>query len=354
MTRRIHFVYPKPRVEPRSRGGVARAIERRARAVWDRVNAPEYRNGNIPTGPRPLPAPYSITVRLYRYLRERRETWLYDWQERGIIELAEDDILIGHPHPDPKTLVQQTLMSGARCRLKALMFPIHHALPEISAFTLPLLDRADVVLGIMGPYWWDTLGESHFAPWKERIMRLDLAVDTTEYPLVKRRFNAPGKRGILYIGRNGPGKGCAILGKTIDRLPGIERGWIGPGAEIPGVPRISAWAEFTPDYVAGLAETYDFFVNMSDSDPNPTTILEAMAWGFPVACTPESGYYNMPTIVPLSTTDIDANVAALEELQHAPEERLCELSRANRGLVERQYTWERFCGTVWGALEKYV
>jgi glycosyltransferase involved in cell wall biosynthesis len=62
----------------------------------------------------------------------------------------------------------------------------------------------------------------------------------------------------------------------------------------------------------------------------------------------------MPSIVPLSATDIAANVAALEELQHAPEERLRELSRANRALVETQYTWERFCGTVWGELDRYV
>jgi glycosyltransferase involved in cell wall biosynthesis len=351
---RIHFVYVKPGVEVRAHGRIARAIERRARAAWDRVNAPEYRDGKIPTGPRPLPTPYSITVRLYRYLRERQETWLYDWRETGMIELKPDDILIGHPHADPETLVQQTLRGGARCRLKALLFPIQHALPGNSEFTLPLIERAALVLGIMGPYWFDTLSKSHFAPWKERIVRLDLAVDATEYPLVKRQFNPPGKRGILYIGRNAPCKGCAILGKTLDRLPGVERGWIGPGAEIPGVPRVSAWAEFTPDYVARLAETYDFFVNMSDSDANPATILEAMAWGFPVACTPQSGYYNMPTIVPLSTTDIAANVAALEELQHAPEERLRELSRANRALVETQYTWERFCATVWKALTPYV
>jgi glycosyltransferase involved in cell wall biosynthesis len=73
-----------------------------------------------------------------------------------------------------------------------------------------------------------------------------------------------------------------------------------------------------------------------------------------VACTPESGYYNRPSIVPLSTTDIAANVAALEELQHAPEERLRELSRTNRALVETQYTWERFCETVWNSLAPYV
>jgi glycosyltransferase involved in cell wall biosynthesis len=340
----IHFVYVRPGTKPKFASGVAGALERMARAAKSKLVA----NGG------PLPAPYSITVNLHRYLAARHRVRLYDWRERGIIQLAEDDILIGHPHADPETLVQQTLRGGARCRLKALLFPIHHAMPEISEFTLPLLDRADVILGITGPYWYDTLEQSHFAPWKGKIVRLDLAVNAAEFPQVKKRFNPPGKRGYLYIGNNRPEKGIEALSATLERLEKYPRGWVGGGPDIPHVPRIAGYRPLTREFMAGLAEGYDIFVNTSLSDANPATILEAMAWGFPVACTPESGYYKMPTIVPLSTTDIDANVAALEGMQHAPEERLHELSRANRALVETQYTWERFCAAVWKELTPYV
>jgi len=250
--------------------------------------------------------------------------------------------------------VQQALRSGARCRLKALMFPIHHALPEFNEYALPLMERADVVLGIMGPYWYDTLESSFLAQWKKKIVRLDLAVSAAEFPLVKKQFNAPGKRGYLYIGNNRPEKGIEALSATLERLEKYPRGWVGGGPDIPHATRIAGYRELTREFIAGLAERYDIFLNTSISDANPATILEAMAWGFPVACTPESGYYNMPTIVSLSTTDIDANVAALEELQQAPEERLTELSRANRALVETQYTWEQFCGAVWSQLERFV
>ncbi|MBI3663837.1 MAG: glycosyltransferase family 4 protein [Acidobacteria bacterium] len=342
----IHFVYVRPGPAPRFGSGIAGAVERLARSAREKLRRAAADNGG------PLPAPYSITVNLHRFLAARHRVRLYDWRERGTIELQEDDILLGHPHADPETMVQRTLRGGARCKFKALMFPIHHAMPEISEFTLPLIEQADLVFGVTGPYWYDTLSESHFAPWKEKIVRLDLAVDAAEFPLVKQRFNAPGKRGYLYIGNNRPEKGGEVLSATLERLGAYPRGWVGGGPDIAHVPRLAGYRPLTPEFVTGLAGSYDIFVNTSLSDANPATILEAMAWGFPVACTPESGYYNMPTIVSLSTTDIDANVAALEELQHAPEERLHELSRANRALVETQYTWERFCGTVWGELQK--
>jgi glycosyltransferase involved in cell wall biosynthesis len=340
----IHFVYVRPGTEADRKPGIAGAAERLAREAKRRLTS----NGV------PLPAPYSITENLHRYLAARANVKLYDLRDTGTIALQADDILLGHPHPDPETVMQKTLRAGAPCRLKALLFPIHHALPEINEYALPLLERADVVLGIMGRYWYDTLESSFLAQWKKKIVRLDLAVNAAEYPLLKTKFNAPGRRGYLYIGNHRPEKGIEALSKTLEKLRAYPRGWVGGGEDIPHVPRIAGYRALTQGFVAGLAEDYDIFLNTSVSDANPATILEAMAWGFPVACTPQSGYYNMPSIVPLSTTEIDANVAALEELQHAPEARLRELSRANRALVETQYTWERFCATVWHSLEPYV
>ncbi|MCL4522708.1 MAG: hypothetical protein M1451_02205, partial [Acidobacteria bacterium] len=132
----IHFVYVRPGAKPRFESGIAGALERLARAAKRKLVS----NGE------PLPAPYSITVNLHRFLAERCEVKLYDWREKGILELKPEDILLGHPHPDPETLVQQTMRSGARCRLKALLFPLHHGLPEFNQYAVPLLDGADVVL----------------------------------------------------------------------------------------------------------------------------------------------------------------------------------------------------------------
>lgn len=350
----IHLIYVKPGFRSSFQSGIPRAVELRARSALDKLLSPQYRIGGAPAGFNPLPAPFSITVNLYRYLRERRGTWLYNYFERGMIRLGEGDILLGHPHPDPSTLVQQTFQQPHRGRCRALIFPLHHGIPSINEYALGVLEQADIVFGIMGPYWYDTLDTSFLAPWKKKIIPLDMAVDGSHYPFVKRQFNPPGQRGYLYIGGNHPEKGCDILAQTMSRLEEFPKGWIGGGPDIPHMPRIATHAELRPDYVSNLANRYDVFVNTSISDANPTTILEAMAWGFPVACTPQSGYYNMPSLISLSLTDIAGNVEALLRVQHAPEEELMELSKANRMMVERHYTWERFCDTVWQSLEAYV
>lgn len=308
----------------------------------------------MPGKPTPLPAPGSITTNLYAYLRKRTPVRLYDWDENMTINCDSADIILGHPHVDPNTIIQKTFVASTRCRAKGLIFPMHHAMPSISRFTLPLVDKADKVFGIMGPYWSDTLDQSHFAPWKHKITTVDMAVDAQQYPFIKTEFNPPGKRGYLYIGSNRPEKGCDVLAGTMAQLRDFPRGWIGSGPDIPYVPRLATYAALTPEFVCSLAEQFDFFVNTSVSDANPTTILEAMAWGFPVACTPESGYYQIPSILTLSTKDTDVNVNALRKLQYAPEDELKTLSATGRQLVETHYTWERFCSTVWRELEPYV
>lgn len=312
-----------------------------------------YRRGAF-TQAQPLRAPYSITRRLYDYLSSKAETILYDWRETIDIRALPGDILIGHPHPDPSTIVSRAFRNRHEWGARILLFPLHHGIPSINAYAVPLLEQADAVLGIMGKYWYDTLETSFLAPYTSKITRLDMAVDPLEYPFVKESFNQPGRRGYLYIGSNVPEKGTDILSKTMLRLNGYKSSWVGWGPEIPGVAKIASHLELTAEKVRSITMDHDFFVNTSVSDANPTTILESMAWGLPVACTPESGYYDLPSIFTLSTSDIGHNVDLLEGLQDHPEEELIELSRRNRALVERTFTWDHFCETVWASIEPFL
>lgn len=348
----VHFAYAVPRL--RRVRGLSRSLAKYNLVRQKLSLPPSYRSGWLPGLPVPLAAPYSITVNLLRFLQRKLRCKLYDWQEQGAIPYGPDDIVLGHPHPDISTVVQQAFLSGRPCRAKVLVLPIHHALASVNEYVLPLLDQADIVLGIMGPYWYDTLGSSFLAPWQHKIVRLDMAINASEYPRVKNQFNAPGSRGFLHVGYNVPEKGPEVLAATMERLPEFRKGWIGAGDKIAFIPRIAPFAYLTPEYVGKLADLYDIFVNTSVSDANPTTILEAMAWGFPVACTPQSGYYNMPSLMPLSTSDITANVQTLTKMQYASDEQLQQLSATNRSLVETHYTWDRFCGTVWQTLQKYL
>lgn len=350
----IHFAYALPPLKP---GMFANLLSRYANLGHGSTAFPHwYRHGWFPEMPTPLPAPGSITMQLSSYLRRRHPIRLYGLEETGEMDCGINDIILGHPHPDPDTVIQRAFSSSVACKHKALIFPMHHALPEINRFSLPLLDQADQVFGIMGPYWKDTLSQSCFAPWTHKITSLDMAIDGMEYPYLKRRFNPPGHRGYFYIGSSSdrPEKGCDILEKTMSKLPEFQNGWIGGGRELSSMKRIATYASLTPSFVSTLADQFDFFINTSISDANPTTILEAMAWGFPVACTAGSGYYNIPPITTLSSTDIEYNANVLLDLQFASEERLQEISQEGRRLIETHYSWERFCSTVWKGLQPYT
>jgi glycosyltransferase involved in cell wall biosynthesis len=123
--------------------------------------------------------------------------------------------------------------------------------------------------------------------------------------------------------------------------------WLGNGAgDFPNLERRPGFHRLNPELVSQLTAEVDFFITMGVSDANPTTILEAMAWGLPVCCTPQSGYYNMREIIQLSTTDMRHNIAVLDRLQQAADGELHERASAARNLVETNYTWELFNNTV--------
>ena len=347
----IHFVYAVPDYRlmlwQRACRKIHLDIER-----WISGPTPRWRHGAVSHWPTSAPA--SITHHVYKYLRERCPVLLYDLRERIKPRVGVDDVVLGHPWIDPGTIVQRLVMEGTRCRAKILMFPYHHGLTKYVEPARPLVERCDQVLGITGQYWYDTMDASPFASWKPKFHRLDMAIDAVGFPFVKSGFNPPGKRKYLFIGSDSDYKGLDTLARIMARLPGYECGWLGPGRDIPYIRHVAQWADFTPEFVRAIAQTYDFYVHTGISDANPTTILEAMAWGFPVACTPQSGYYHIPSVVELSLDDLEFSAQQLLKLQFMPVEDLQSLSQENRQLVETHYTWKRFNKTVWRVLEPYI
>jgi glycosyltransferase involved in cell wall biosynthesis len=95
-----------------------------------------------------------------------------------------------------------------------------------------------------------------------------------------------------------------------------------------------------------VAKEYDFLITTGVADPNPTTILEAMAWGFPVICTPQSGYYENEYITNVFHNDIEESICVLEKLQKAPEEYLVNVALRAREKVKAKYNWHRFSDRV--------
>jgi glycosyltransferase involved in cell wall biosynthesis len=299
----------------------------------------------------PERAPVTITARLYQALRARAPTRLYDWTERVEVPAGPGDVLLGHPFPGDDARAWNRACLAGTAGVRIALLPLSHRMAEANAFLDPYVPRLDAILGIMGPYWWETWREGPFAHWADKITPVDMAIDVARFPRVKRGFNPPGKRTFLYLGGEGPQKGTHLLSILFGQARGHRCVWVGTGRGLPHVEH-RGFAELTPGYLRRLAEECDVVVTMGVSDANPTTILEAMAWGFPVCATPESGYHRTPELTLLSTTDMAHNLRVLERMQEAPEAELLALADGARRRVEAEYGWDRFLATVLGGVER--
>lgn len=296
-------------------------------------------------------APVSITHNVYNALRKKSKVFLYDWSEKLQICGGDKDILIGHPFPDDDRKVWNSSCLKGDFSIRIALTPIHHQMAEFCAKLEPFVPLVDSIFGITGPYWWDTWDKSAFAHWKSKIIPIDMAIDVNYYPKVKKNFNPKGKRKFLFIGNQEPYKGVHLLSILFGLSKENQCVWVGAKKKLPNID-CRPPKELKPEYIKKLAKECDFFITMGVSDANPTTILEAMAWGFPVCCTPQSGYYNMPEIVSMSTTDMKHNLEILNKMQYASEDELITQSLGARALVEKKYTWNRFTETILKNIEK--
>ena len=347
----VHFVYA---TEPGGARGLAGQLRRRAVAAAQRRGLPVNlfrRREAVDVSGWPERAPVTITARLYQALRARGTTLLYDWTERVPVAAGPGDVLVGHPFPGDDARVWNRACLEGNAGVRVALLPLSHRMAEANAFLDPFVPRLDAILGIMGPYWRDTWRQGPFAHWADKLIPVDMAIDVARFPRVKTSFNPPGRRTFVYLGGEGPQKGTHLLSILFGLARRHRCVWIGAGRRIPNV-ECRGFAELTPDYVRRLGEECDVFLTMGVSDANPTTILEAMAWGFPVCCTPESGYHHMPELVSLSTTDMAHNLLALDRMQDAPEATLRAQADAARRRVETDFGWDRFLATVLGGIER--
>jgi len=311
----------------------------------------------FPHSTKEIHSPHCITRNLYNYLNSRTDVKYYQWDHRGVADIKPNDVFIGHPHYEPSTIVQRTF-AEKKCKFMATIHPLHTALPQHNMPFDHLARKADKIFSICGPYWYDTIDQTGFSHWKPKIVRLDMAIDRSHFPFVRERFNKIGERKLLYIGSTMPMKNVGFLAEIMQQMPDVRLHWYGgdgahPLAKLPNVD-VTGWTHLTPNVAKMITKECDFFVNVSTSDANPTTLLETMAWGVIPACTKESGYWKDPLFTELYLNNMSATVKALRGLLEAPEAELMQrVARANAE-IETKYTWDRFCKTVWDELEPHI
>jgi len=334
----LHIVYATPQ-SPLDKITMKLLGKRLNHPSWDRYGWPN-----------PVRAPLSITYQIARHFSSRFRIKLYDLRERCAIKPDKGDILLGHMWPDQQSAMWRAL-DAVNFSKRYLIAPYNHDAHQI-LWTREAIEKCDKFFAICGDYWMDTFSRSPLHGFAGKIVHLNMALDASDYPFLKRNFSPPGRRKFFYIGRYGrfgDEKGICLLEQLAERIPGFVGGYICDGGDIRGWEKISMPTRLTPEFVAKIAETYDCFINMSRADAQATTVLEAMSWGFPVACTRESGYTD-DTVFSLDLENERNNVETIDRIQSLGDKELMEISVSNRKTVETKYSWERFLST----LEKYI
>jgi hypothetical protein len=286
---------------------------------------------------------------------------LYRYNEHTVASMRPGDIFIGEPLPlggygevrasidDPESITSRTVREFPSERNFILMPYAHDE--QYAGFLKGVVGEnakaGGGALFIGGKIWerdWETRSPlAELGPLR-KVHLTAMGIDTSQYPLVKKQFNAKGKRKYLYIGHDAWYKNTAELERIAARMPEYEFAHIG-GGNVRGWKKLSNFAVLTAEYMSRLAREYDIFVNVSSADPQATTIIEQMCFGLTVACTPETGY-EYKTLTLLGAHDTEQNVQRLRTLQEVGEDELIARAQENRRLVEQDHTWEQFTDTA--------
>lgn len=298
----------------------------------------------------PISAPNSIGRHLGERLGERYKVIYHDIQEPGSVEPGDDDVLLGHAWPTASLFRRSCRRPGWKRVI--LMQPYCHgdAVADQDAFVERFIRDCDLFLAITGAYWFKGVPNSRFRHWFPKMRHLDLAVDRNDFTVIKRTFNPPGKRRFVYIGYNDKYKNTAYLSQITQELPGVEFGWIGVKKGLPGM-KAHGTVDFGAQEGKDLVAQYDFLLTVGSADGNPTTILEAMAWGLIPVCTPQSGYEGYPGIPNVLLDRPKEAATRLQELQYLPETGLKDLQQINWKALDDYFNWERFAADVIKAIE---
>jgi hypothetical protein len=299
---------------------------------------------------RSISTPDAIGRNLALRLRHRHEVIQYDWDESTVIKPGHGDILIGHPHPAPWTVFRRSLRNAGWGRTIA-MFPYTHGDIRQVAWANRIVCNCDLLLAITGNYWYQTVASSVFAHWQPLMVHLDLAVAREDFPVIKQRFNPRGKRRFLYIGHDYWFKNLDYLVEIGREHGGAGISWMGwSKRKIDGLQALGR-QDFGTSMARRLVSEHDFMITVGFADPNPTTILEAMAWGLVPVCTRESGYAEYPGIVNVPLNNARAAADVLQMLQEVDESELERMQGMNWAALDAHFNWDRFGRQVLEAVE---
>lgn len=299
-----------------------------------------------------ISTPDAIGRHLGQQLGQHYRVVYHDLESLVAIHPGPDDVLVGHAMPSPFTCFRRSLKQPGWRRV-ILISPYSHGDPQYNAYLDPFISQCDLYLAITGNYWFRSIQDSVFSHWFPKMIHLDLAVDRHEFPELKINFNPPGQRAFVYIGVSKPYKNLGYLNTIAGQLPETQVDWIGSGRPFPHLKPLGDH-DFSNPEAQEMIRHYDFLITVGNSDPNPTTILEAMSWGLIPVCTEQSGYTGYEGIINLPLDDLESAMRVLRHLQEIPERQLLEIQRDNWKTLDDHFNWDRFTNQVIEAIESDI
>ena len=297
-----------------------------------------------------IACPHAIGVRLAERLRTHHPVRLYDLTYPRPICPAPGDILIGHPDPAAWSVFQRSLAHPGWARRIGIA-PFAHGDYRKSAFLHRIIPSCDLFLAITGTYWFESIATSAFAHCQAKLVHLDLAVEPRDFPFIKTTFNPPGRRRLVYIGHDDYYKNLPYLERIAALMPEVEIAWI--GSTHSRFPHLRALGrhDFRAAASRDLLSGFDFLITVGSSDPNPTTILEAMSWGLIPLCSPQSGYHRESGVINLPLGDAAVAAGIVRAMLHRPEYELRAIQQHNLARLAAHYHWDRFAAVVRAAVD---
>lgn len=311
----------------------------------------------------PISSPYTISYHVGRMLRDRATERGYAFRFVNLdsvepVTFDPGDVVIGHVWDTPGSFMQQALIADIKAKIVLQPYSAGMVSAGDVARYIEMFQRADALLFITGEYWYNTMPDSPFAVLYPKVTRLDMAINPALHPYSKTHWNPPGERAVCVIGHDTPTKGYRHVAE-LARVAGFRLGHFGSAnpATFEHVPCMTLHGGhlFTPDKIAALCREFDALIAMPIADANPTVLLEAAAWGLRVFCTKLAGYYGLTPFHSLrwegDGNDLVMNVATMRAFQQEDEYQLDNDSRFQRQNIERVYTFERMCRTIWQKVE---
>ena len=302
-----------------------------------------------PAGNR-ISTPDAIGRNLKLFIEKFYEVKTYNYDQLKTIHPGNADVLIGHWHPNPFTVFRMSAHKKGWKRVLALAPFCPDPTGWHNAFGNKIIEQCDRYLAITGNAWMKCLKDSPFQHWGPKIVHVDLAVDRADFPTIKKNFNPAGKRRFLYIGHTAWCKNISFLEKLAEEIPKINFAWMGGNQSLKNIKGLGKF-DFSEQEAKNLIQEYDFLITVGSADANPTTILEAMAWGLIPVCSVQSGYEGFSGIQNISIDLIEDAVATIEKLQSVSEEQLKLWQHENMDCLDNHFNWSRFCSQVLDEIE---